>query len=208
MWVIPAIERLADLLRYPCKNAAHGCRVTTLLTEKNGHESACPFRHYNCPFPFCGWIGFQEAILPHLRTTTHSAQLLEGSHHNIDVKLNLLTPFNTDWVISCFDRIFRFTVSYYSFRASNFYSSVCLEDGGSLGDAEFTYTVTAYGKLGRLVSYSRPTHTDVLTRESKFPNDEDCFNIRGVDLKHYVRDEGILRLVIVLGRLETDTSSF
>lgn len=89
-----AVERMAELLKYPCRNAGLGCPVATLLAGKNAHESTCPFRHYNCLFRTCSWTGFQQEMLPHLRST-HPLRFLEGAQQQIDVELNSPTLFYT-----------------------------------------------------------------------------------------------------------------
>ena len=204
-----AVERIAELLKYPCRNAALGCPVSTLLAGKNAHESTCPFRHYNCLFRTCSWTGFQQEMLPHLRST-HPLRFLEGTRQQIDVELNSPTLFYTDWAISCFGRIFRFNV-FQHIPNSMFYASAYLVGGGggAVGSAgcgntesDFTYTVTVNGTLGRRASYTRQTHAES-TRTSQLCHSEDCFSIRGDKLEHFVRDGAKLRLHVELDQLET-----
>ena len=198
-----AVERVAELLKYPCRNAALGCTVTTLLSGKNSHESTCPFRHYNCPFRTCSWTGFQQEMLPHL-ASTHSLRFLEGARQQIDVELNSPTLFYTDWAISCFGRVFRFNV-FQHIPNSMFYASAYLVAGGGGGpgnsESDYTYTVTVNGSLGRRVSYTRQTHAET-TRTSSLCHSEDCFSIRCDKMEHFVGESGNLRLHVELEKLE------
>ena len=113
--------RIAQWLKYPCRNAEHGCLVTTLLTGKKAHESTCPFRVYNCLFHICSWTGFQQDMLPHLRST-HPWRFRKGPSQQIDVDFHSATLFNTDWAIFCFRilRIFCFNINFQIFSNTTF----------------------------------------------------------------------------------------
>ncbi|XP_057376046.1 E3 ubiquitin-protein ligase sina-like isoform X1 [Daphnia carinata] len=208
-----AVERMAELLKYPCRNAGLGCPVAILLSGKNAHESTCPFRHYNCLFRTCSWTGFQQEMVPHLRST-HSLRFLEGSRQEIDVELNSPTLFYTDWALSCFGRIFRLNV-FQHIPNSMFYVSAYLvgsrgrsDDVAGRSESDFTYTVTVNGSLGRRASYTRQTHAES-TRTSQLCHSEDCFSIRGDKLEHFTRDRGSkLRLHVELQQLDTSSHTF
>ena len=191
------LGRIADMLKYPCRNAALGCLVTTLLTEKNDHERSCPFRHFKCLFSTCQWTGFKNAILPHLRST-HSPLLLEGRRHQIDVELTA-TPTNTDWAIYCFDRIFRFNV-FQLFRESNIYASAYLVGGSgrAIGNTEsdFTYTVTVKGPSDAQTSNTWQTQDDETVIANHIP--ERCFSIPSDRLQYFVRYGDVLRFHVEL----------
>ncbi|XP_032785650.2 E3 ubiquitin-protein ligase sina isoform X1 [Daphnia magna] len=208
-----AVERMAELLKYPCRNAGLGCPVAILFSGKIAHELACPFRHYNCLFRTCSWTGFQQEMVPHLRST-HSLRFLEGSRQEIDVELNSPTLFYTDWALSCFGRIFRLNV-FQHIPNSMFYVSAYLvgsrgrsDEVAGRSESDFTYTVTVNGSLGRRASYTRQTHAES-TRTSQLCHSEDCFSIRGDKLVHFTRDRGSkLRLHVELQQLETTSHTF
>lgn len=199
-----AIERIAELLKYPCRNAGLGCPVTTLLSSKTAHELSCSFRHYNCLFRTCSWTGFQQDMLPHLRST-HPYRFLEGSRQQIDLELNSPTLFYTDWAIVCFGRIFRLNF-FQHIPHSMIYASAYLMDAGgdcaSAGNSEsdYTYTVTVNGSMGRRISYTRQTHAES-TRTSQLCHSEDCFSFRGDQMEHFVQDGSALRLHVELEQL-------
>ncbi|EFX80560.1 hypothetical protein DAPPUDRAFT_304089 [Daphnia pulex] len=215
-----AVERIAQLLKYPCQNAGLGCPISILLSGKNTHESTCPFRHYQCLFRTCSWAGFQQEMVPHLRST-HPLRFLEGSRQEIDVELNSPTLFYTDWALSCFGRIFRLNV-FHHIPNSMFYVSAYVAGGcgegtpGSAGlpsasgghsESDYTYTVTVNGTLGRRVSFTRQMHGES-TRTSQLCHSEDCFSIRGDKLQNYTRDRGSkLRLYVQLEQLADPTTT-
>ncbi|KAJ4428552.1 hypothetical protein ANN_24596, partial [Periplaneta americana] len=76
-----AMEKVADKLYYPCKNAHMGCIDTLRLRDKDEHEANCVFRSYRCIMvPPCDWKGQHEEILPHT-IATHPDALLHGPEH-------------------------------------------------------------------------------------------------------------------------------
>lgn len=203
-----AIERIAELLKYPCRNAGLGCQVTALLSAKTAHEATCPYRHYSCLFRTCSWTGFQQEMLPHLRSA-HPLRFLEGARQQIDVELNSPTLFYTDWAIACFGHVFRFNV-FQHIPNSMFYASAYLVGGGygpGNCESDYTYTVTVNGSLGRRTSYTRQTHAES-TRTSQLCHSEDCFSIRGDKMEHFVREGGKLRLHVELEKLETPNRGY
>ena len=197
-----AVERISQLLKYPCQNVGLGCPVVSFLSGKIAHELVCPFRHYQCLFRTCSWAGFQQEMVPHLQST-HPLRFLEGSRQEIDVELNSPTLFYTDWAISCFGRVFRLNV-FQHIPNSMFYVSAYLVGGckdgtaSSASESDFTYTVTVNGSLGRRASYTRQMHSES-TRTSQLCHSEDCFSIRGDKLEHFSRERGSkLRLYVTL----------
>lgn len=198
------MERIAELLKYPCRNSGSGCTITTLLSNKAAHEAVCPYRPFSCLFRTCSWTGFQPDLLPHLRSA-HPLRFLEGTRHEIDVELSSPTLFITDWAISCFERIFRFNV-FQHIPNFMFYASAYLISGsGGAPDAQpsdFKYVVTVSGSQSRKLTYSRETHPDTI-RTTQLCHTEDCFVIRGDKLDFFAHSNGTkLRLLVELERAE------
>ena len=179
-----AIERIAEQLRYPCKNSTSGCQVKMPLIQKEEHEAGCTFRLFACPFRTCSWTGFLPEMLPHLRGA-HAARFLEGEFQQIDVELNSPTLFYTDWAISCLNEVFRLNV-FQNIPNSMLYAS-CYYLGAPNRAADFTYTISLTGSQNRRITYTRQTHSES-TKMSSLCTSSDCFLIKGDVVKYFVND--------------------
>ena len=199
-----AVERLAEQLRYPCKNASAGCAATFLLTKKAEHESACPYRTYTCLFRTCSWTGLHSELMPHLRSS-HAARFLDGSRQRIDIELNSPTFFCTDWAVCCHGHVFRVNV-FQNIPNSMLYSSIYLI--GTLSGAraeEFNYTITIHGPDQRRIAYTRHVHSEA-TKMSSLCTSGDCFQVNGDVVKYFARDNK-LRLHLDLQRWSIESPS-
>lgn len=194
-----AVERIAEELRYPCKNSSAGCPLKMALCDKDNHEAACTFRTFTCPFRACSWSGFLPDMLPHLRHA-HSSRFLEGHQQQIDVELNSPTLFYTDWAVSCLGEVFRFNV-FQNIPNSMLYASAYYL-GAANKAADFVYTVELSGRQNRNISYSRQTHSES-TKMSSLCQSCDCFLIKGDVIKYFVKD-GKLGLKIQFHRSRLD----
>jgi len=192
-----AVERLAEHLRYPCKNSSSGCPVTVLLAHKSPHEATCSFRTYTCLFRTCSWAGFRPLILSHLREA-HASRFLEGTQQCIDVELNSPTLFYTDWAVSCLGQIFRINV-FQNIPNSIFYSSIYLIGSSDASSTDFSYTITVNGPNCRRIAYTRQTHSES-SKMSSLCASGDCLQIKGDSVKFFVNDDNKLRLHVELQR--------
>ncbi|XP_067118753.1 E3 ubiquitin-protein ligase SIAH1A-like [Centruroides vittatus] len=63
-----ALERVAEILGFPCKYRNWGCRRIILNPERRAHEKSCAFRICPCPVldPGCWWEGICRDIPTHL----------------------------------------------------------------------------------------------------------------------------------------------
>jgi len=199
-----AVERLAEHLRYPCKNASSGCPVTILLAHKSQHEATCSFRTYTCLFRTCSWAGFRPLILSHLREA-HTSRFLEGTQQCIDVELNSPTLFYTDWAVSCLGQIFRINV-FQNIPNSIFYSSIYLIGSSDASSSDFSYTITVNGPNCRRIAYTRQTHNES-SKMSSLCASGDCFQIKGDSIKFFVNDDNKLRLHVELQHCSPSPSS-
>ena len=63
----PAVEQIANLLKYPCRYFPMGCREAFILSKKAAHERDCPFLQLKCPFhDQCSFNGSLKDVVPHL----------------------------------------------------------------------------------------------------------------------------------------------
>ena len=63
----PAVEQIANLLKYPCRYFPMGCREAFILSKKAAHERDCPFLQLKCPFHGqCSFNGSLKDVVPHL----------------------------------------------------------------------------------------------------------------------------------------------
>ena len=67
LYFFPAVEQIANLLKYPCRYFPMGCREAFILSKKAAHERDCPFLQLKCPFHGqCSFNGSLKDVVPHL----------------------------------------------------------------------------------------------------------------------------------------------
>ncbi|XP_004711279.3 E3 ubiquitin-protein ligase SIAH1-like [Echinops telfairi] len=95
-----ALEKVADLVQFPCKYAVWGCERILAYTEKADHQVNCEFRCYSCPFPgdSCKWMGLMNAAVPHLMDQ-HRMVTTQQGEHTIFFASGILRPGDFDWVM-------------------------------------------------------------------------------------------------------------
>ncbi|XP_065207677.1 uncharacterized protein LOC135836639 isoform X2 [Planococcus citri] len=147
------MEKVAALLRYPCKNAMTGCLETLFLLQKEQHEQSCGFRHYVCFIPMCNWRGYKPELLVHVQEA-HENHVIHGS------SVNLLIPITGQtkkvWLMSAFNELF-----YVIFFATLGILKGCVRFIGDSSKSEnYTYTisVTSEEEMMRNLNYTRTTH--------------------------------------------------
>ncbi|XP_048192191.1 E3 ubiquitin-protein ligase SIAH1-like [Perognathus longimembris pacificus] len=100
-----AMEKVANLVLFPCKYASSGCEISLPHTEKADHEELCAFRPYFCPCPgaSCKWQGPLDAVRPHLLQQHKSITTLHAEDI-IFLATDIDLPGAIDWVMmqSCF----------------------------------------------------------------------------------------------------------
>uniref|UniRef100_A0A8C4QSN3 E3 ubiquitin-protein ligase n=1 Tax=Eptatretus burgeri TaxID=7764 RepID=A0A8C4QSN3_EPTBU len=92
-------EKLAEVVRFPCRYAFSGCQMRMLYTDKPDHEDLCEFHPYPCPCPSssCRWQGQLEAMVPHLQDEHKFITELEEEETRIVVEKIELGDAQ-DWV--------------------------------------------------------------------------------------------------------------
>ncbi|XP_036391717.1 E3 ubiquitin-protein ligase SIAH1A-like [Megalops cyprinoides] len=100
-----AMERVANLLLFPCKYAWSGCKDTLSHMEKAEHEELCEFRPYSCPCPgpSCKWQGFLDAVIPHLMQQHYVSRVVQSQKVTLHAE-NINRPDGVTWLImqSCY----------------------------------------------------------------------------------------------------------
>ncbi|XP_049622834.1 E3 ubiquitin-protein ligase SIAH1A-like [Suncus etruscus] len=100
-----AMEKVANAVFFPCKNASTGCVLCLPYPEKLKHEDICKFRCFPCPCPgtSCKWQGLMDLIVPHLTQDHESIITLQGEDI-IFLATDTNLPGNIDWIMvqSCF----------------------------------------------------------------------------------------------------------
>ena len=66
-----AVEKIANLLKYPCRYYISGCKETVLLPKKDFHERNCQYLLVKCPFMIkngkCSYNGTLKHTEDHLK---------------------------------------------------------------------------------------------------------------------------------------------
>ena len=67
-----AVEKIAYLLKYPCRYSLSGCKQVFLLPQKDFHERNCQYLLVKCPFMIkngkCKYNGTLKNTEDHLKT--------------------------------------------------------------------------------------------------------------------------------------------
>ncbi|VVB05824.1 unnamed protein product [Arabis nemorensis] len=83
-----AMERVLELLRFPCSNAEFGCSEEVIYDERSAHLERCAFAPCTCPFTSCSFTGsymdlYEHSVDKHLK----SLSMFEcGNHVYIHLK--------------------------------------------------------------------------------------------------------------------------
>ncbi|XP_004711275.1 E3 ubiquitin-protein ligase SIAH1-like [Echinops telfairi] len=95
-----ALEKLANLVQFPCKYALWGCERILAHTEKADHQVNCEFRLYSCPFPgvSCNWMGLMNAAVPHL-IDQHRIITTQQGEDTVFFASDIFRPGIFDWVM-------------------------------------------------------------------------------------------------------------
>ena len=88
-----ALEKLAAIAIYPCKNRAAGCGETFTVNDKGSHLTDCLFQSRECPFRKlsggdCAWTGTLSDIPVHIKDIHYSGTAQVQGHF----KVKLLDP--------------------------------------------------------------------------------------------------------------------
>ncbi|XP_053435092.1 E3 ubiquitin-protein ligase SIAH1-like [Nycticebus coucang] len=156
-----AMEKLADLLTFPCKYASSGCGLTLPPAQKVDHEERCDFRPYCCPCPgvLCEWAGSLDAVMPHLMDQHDSITALEGASA-VFLAVNINNVRGTfDWVMmqSCFGLHFMVVLQKQENHHSEARFCAMVQLLGTRQQAEtFTYRLELRGDRRRLTWEAAP----------------------------------------------------
>lgn len=204
-----AMEKVADKLHYPCKNAHVGCTTTLRLRDKDEHEANCIFRSYRCiVVPPCEWKGQHGDILPHVRQM-HANTLLQGPEHMLEMHLGDFTEQSSqNWIVSALGELFRVNLGAVRGGRVQVFGSVLL-----LGPARraplFRYTLTVGpvegDKAQRQMTYTRTTHCYV-ERCSVYYSAGDSFHLRTESAQLFSSGPQNDRVMCVKLRLEKTES--
>ncbi|XP_039294060.1 uncharacterized protein LOC111048207 isoform X3 [Nilaparvata lugens] len=107
------MEKVADMMQFPCKNYVVGCAVSTALKDKVSHEMGCGYRQYSCIDRDCQWRGFKQELLVHCNKqhATHVIMSQRASYHSLIIPFELHRQ--SSWVISALDEVFIVTFKVY-----------------------------------------------------------------------------------------------
>jgi len=101
-----AMEKVANLVLFPCKYTSSGCGKTMPPTEKADHEEHCEFRPCRCPCPgtSCGWQGSMDAVVPHLMQHYNESIITLRGEVVVFLAVNINLAGTLEWVMlqSCF----------------------------------------------------------------------------------------------------------
>ena len=97
-----ALEKVAELLKLPCKYYSLGCPEIFPYYSKLKHETVCNFRPYNCPYAGseCSIVGDIPFLVTHLRDD-HKVDMHTGCTFNHRyVKSNPREVGNATWMLT------------------------------------------------------------------------------------------------------------
>ncbi|XP_026819405.1 E3 ubiquitin-protein ligase sina-like [Rhopalosiphum maidis] len=81
------MEKVGNLLKFPCKNTSYGCKQQMFISLKENHEQECLCRQYQCFFTDCSWKGYYSELHSHM-IKNHNNYVLTGSEQFLDIVLN------------------------------------------------------------------------------------------------------------------------
>lgn len=106
-----SLEGLTSGIQYPCIYHDLGCSEMSMVNKIIKHESECPFKPYNCPFPNCTSSGNQQMIVAHLRDFHSEGVILSGTPgYTESFRLDQNTYYNKVFERKCvvaYNHIFR-----------------------------------------------------------------------------------------------------
>ncbi|KAF4520070.1 hypothetical protein B566_EDAN007927 [Ephemera danica] len=193
-----ALERIAELLHFPCKNEE--CGQSFKLRSKEEHELNCPWRTYTCMAQNCQWQGLHQSLLTHVQEQ-HSELLLNGDSHRLEMPFDM--PFSRNYVISAWGQLFRLNMQRGPGNGVVFSVVQYLGPVSRAADYTFTLTLEQSGTLTRSIVYTRTMHPDNI-RPSQIYQAGDAFAMNPEQAKHFSMD---LRKVYVHAKLEKVPSS-
>ncbi|RZF37672.1 hypothetical protein LSTR_LSTR003083 [Laodelphax striatellus] len=107
------MEKVADMMQFPCKNYVVGCTVSTALKDKTTHELGCGYRQYSCIDRDCQWKGFKQELLVHCNKL-HASQVIfsrESAFQSVIIPFELHRQ--SSFVLSAMDEVFIVTLKVY-----------------------------------------------------------------------------------------------
>ncbi|KAI4544835.1 hypothetical protein MG293_005101 [Ovis ammon polii] len=156
-----AMERVADLVLFPCRYASSGCGATVPPTEKVDHEEQCEFRPCRCPCPgaSCEWQGAMDAVVPHVMQHYNNSVITLEGEVVVFLAVNINLAGTLDWVMvqSCFGSQFLLILEKLEIHDGyqKFFAAVQLI--GTREQAEhFTYRLELNGTRRRLMWEATP----------------------------------------------------
>lgn len=101
------MEKVTEMMSFPCKNVHMGCPMKVQLKDKKMHEVSCGFRRYSCIIGACTWKGFKQELVVHV-SMMHKHLVIVGNNQKIRVSLHP-NVLQTTWVLSALDEVFLVT---------------------------------------------------------------------------------------------------
>jgi hypothetical protein len=186
-----ALERIADLLHFPCKNDE--CGQSFKLRSKDEHELNCPWRVYKCMAHDCQWQGLHQSLLTHVQEQ-HSELILVGNSHSLDMPLDI--AFTRNYVFYAWGELFRANMQ--RGHGNNTVHSLAQYLGPVAQASQFRFSfklegVDSKGVVRNMV-YERTMHSDNV-RLSQAYAAGDCFCISVEQAKHFLSDRKVTMIV-------------
>nr|CAD7392884.1 unnamed protein product [Timema cristinae] len=154
-----AMEKVADKLQYPCKNATMGCTDYFRLKDKVEHEANCSFRVYFCFL--CEWKGMYRDMFVHI-LMDHGKLMLSGMKHRIDLPLgNALNNGGQTYIISAVGRLFR---AQFMLGVQSEVMGLVQFIGPQRESKSYKYSIEVMNKVednSRGILYTSTTHSDL-----------------------------------------------
>lgn len=179
-----ALERIAELLLFPCKNDQ--CGQSFQLGSKEVHELNCPWRVYSCMAQNCQWQGLHKSLLAHVQEQ-HSELILVGASHRLEMPLDI--TFSRNYVFSAWGELFRANMQ--RGPNNNAVHSLAQYLGPVTRAAEFCFTFKMEKKdtagVARSIRFERSMHTDNI-RLSQVYASGDAFCVGVEQAKHFTSD--------------------
>ncbi|XP_075232785.1 uncharacterized protein LOC142331045 isoform X2 [Lycorma delicatula] len=147
------MEKVAEMMLFPCKNVQLGCPVNVQLKDKRNHELSCGFRLYDCIVGPCTWKGFKQELVVHV-STGHRNRVIVGNNQKIKVPLEL--NLQSIWVLSALDEVFIVTF----INKDGFLRGRTIYLGNAENARNYFYEFIVAGKNGMRLSWREKTCED------------------------------------------------
>lgn len=106
------LEKMTQLITYPCKHHKLGCQVAFKATEIEAHESNCEYGPFECPLKSeknCQWNGSNSEVLEHVESL-HRNEVLKNE--KIELPYAPVGQDSRTYLITTNKKVFKFCYKY------------------------------------------------------------------------------------------------